>query len=920
MATPLTREELELLKLESVNNAPSPLTPEELALINESVTSKNNNVAPENEVSFANSALHAMGGTPSGLADTLDAPSMLSGLHQSAAAYVANKLPGINNVTKEDVSSAGQYLPFPANIMLGGIPKVTDYLKEIPVVGPAVDEFSQPLYTPEQIEQNPQAKIANTIRTGLEWFQPGSLAKIPLILNALIAGSASAGQFAFGDNGELGVGLVASLGALKKGKATDQQLEAVNLFAEQAGKSVEQLIIDAEKATRSDIGTLGEIIQNTGIMRVEKLLKNQSGGATETQNYIDEVENLDRLRNKKITDDVTFSLRVDDSGVGVPMRETADSLGVPISDPSVTAAAKIIEDRTNDVTKALDAELEKIDVEESEIRNTQIVPPTEQFDELEANRLLQQDRLAEIQQRTINEQQSVTDFREAGKERSLDAIPEARHAEVFHSGVNMDDPLERFAALQNYWKTDAFKEVKNKEGSFTLPAELAAQIEATLNTPGARLELGEFFDTVTDEFRRARGIERPDKTAEDFSRNEYINEVFSGQMSGNAIMTLRNFFADRAAKSFDNNAISGLEQSALRSRVQEVIRDGLNPEELSLFDSEMIAYPSYKAEQKLMNTDAVVGNYGVATPTQQIAAGSNFGRPGLESSRQALNEQEALEKLTKTAVSEGGKADSAVAASEAALTKAINAEQRQITDQQNSLEGLERTRETLERTSNAEKKAITQTPLGKYQNDPSSFIKTGLKTEENAKELGRVFKEISDSGQKDAFRMTVAKELADVLTDGNSKMNSASRQKFDDLRNKLYEADLLTGEELNYMQEALLKTAINDLRKQVDGSFRLLSETEMDKVASSVVAAFALQLTGSSSLILAGTTKRVVANALKNDKQYEVLIRNLRKMSIDPQKFIDEAQLVNAKNAKNAATKIMIALLATGKATEATEN
>jgi len=888
MATPLTEEEKKLANAGIVNSGPSPLTPEELALFNESVTQEENNVAPENEVNLINSARHSAGGTLSGAGDTF------------------NLLSAIPNAMRY-VQSGG---------MLPSIPDATNLLKKIPVVGPAFDEFSQPLYSPEQIEQNPQAKAANAIRSTLEWFQPGGFGRKALANTAGIAVAAGSGQYAFGDTGEITTGLVASLLALKKGKATDKDVEAINLFAEQAGITVDQLIIDIDRAVRDGaIGTLGEVAENTGIMRVEKLLKNQSGGGAETQKYIDDIEGLDAQRNKAIVDDVTFPLRVDDSGVGIPMRETADSLGNPILDPSVTAAAKIIEDRTNDVAKAMDAELDKIDVQETEIRDAPITTPTQQFDELEANRLLQQDRANEIQQRTINEQQSRTDFRESGKERTLNAIPEAKRAEVT-SGVNMDDPLERFAAVQKYWKIDAFKEVKNKEGGFALPAELAAQIEATLNTPGARLELGEFFDNVTDEFRRARGIERPDKTAEDFSRNEYINEVFSGQMSGNAIMTLRNFFADRAAKSFDNNAISGPEQSALRSRVQEVIRDGLNPEELSLFDSEMIAYPSYKAEQKLMNTDAVVGNYGVATPTQQIASGSNFGRPGLESSRKFLNEQKALEELTKTAVEAEKQAVGAVASSETALTRAINSEQRQIGNQQKSLEGLKRTRETLERTSNAEKKAITQTPLGRYENDPSSFIKNAFKTETKARELGQVFNEISDAGQKDAFRMTVAKELTDVLTDGNSKMNAASRKKFDDLRNRLNQAGLLKGEELNRMQEVLLRTVVNDLRKQVDGSFRIVTESEADKIASSVVAAFALQLTGSSSLILAGTTKRVVANALKDDKAYDVLIRKLREMSRDPQKFIDEAQLVNAKNAKSMARQIMIALVGAGKATE----
>ena len=195
-----------------------------------------------------------------------------------------------------------------------------------------------------------------------------------------------------------------------------------------------------------------------------------------------------------------------------------------------------------------------------------------------------------------------------------------------------------------------------------------------------------------------------------------------------------------------------------------------------------------------------------------------------------------------------------------------------------------------------------------------------MKNETNAKELGQVFKEISEVGEKDAFRMTVAKEITNVLTDGNSKMNAASRIKFTEMRNRLNEAGLLTGEELNKMQEVLLRTSINDLRKNVDGSFKVLSETEVDKVASSVVAAFALQFTGNSSLILATTTKRVVANALKNPEKYEALIENLREMSLDPQKFIDQAELASAATDQEASRRIMAALVGTSKTVDYIEN
>ena len=374
MATPLTEEEKKLANAGIVNSGPSPLTPEELALFNESVTQEENNVAPENEVNLINSARHSAGGTLSGAGDTF------------------NLLSAIPNAMRY-VQSGG---------MLPSIPDATNLLKKIPVVGPAFDEFSQPLYSPEQIEQNPQAKAANAIRSTLEWFQPGGFGRKALANTAGIAVAAGSGQYAFGDTGEITTGLVASLLALKKGKATDKDVEAINLFAEQAGITVDQLIIDIDRAVRDGaIGTLGEVAENTGIMRVEKLLKNQSGGGAETQQYIDDIEGLDAQRNKAIVDDVTFPLRVDDSGVGIPMRETADSLGNPILDPSVTAAAKIIEDRTNDVAKAMDAELDKIDVQETEIRDAPITTPTQQFDELEANRLLQQDRANEIQQRTI---------------------------------------------------------------------------------------------------------------------------------------------------------------------------------------------------------------------------------------------------------------------------------------------------------------------------------------------------------------------------------------------------------------------------------------------------------------------------------------------------------------------------------------
>ena len=56
MATPLTEEEKKLANAGIVNSGPSPLTPEELALFNESVTQEENNVAPENEVNLINSA------------------------------------------------------------------------------------------------------------------------------------------------------------------------------------------------------------------------------------------------------------------------------------------------------------------------------------------------------------------------------------------------------------------------------------------------------------------------------------------------------------------------------------------------------------------------------------------------------------------------------------------------------------------------------------------------------------------------------------------------------------------------------------------------------------------------------------------------------------------------------------------------
>ena len=133
MATPLTEEEKKLANAGIVNSGPSPLTPEELALFNESVTQEENNVAPENEVNLINSARHSAGGTLSGAGDTF------------------NLLSAIPNAMRY-VQSGG---------MLPSIPDATNLLKKIPVVGPAFDEFSQPLYSPEQIEQNPQAKAAN---------------------------------------------------------------------------------------------------------------------------------------------------------------------------------------------------------------------------------------------------------------------------------------------------------------------------------------------------------------------------------------------------------------------------------------------------------------------------------------------------------------------------------------------------------------------------------------------------------------------------------------------------------------------------------------------------------------------------------------------------------------------------------------
>ena len=877
-----------------------------------------------NEVNALNSFKHVASGVPAGLAETINFPKSLGNMTRAGAAYAANLLPGVENVTEQDLQDKAPFLPPPLNYFWGESELPTEYLKKIPFVGPAVDEFSKPVYSPEQIENDGEAAWANGGRTFARWFQPGNLQTKTLKGASWVAATAASGGAAFEDEaGEL-FGLVPALFQLARGRATNEQIEAIELFSEQSGRSVDQLIIDAQQAMQKGppgtTGTLGETLANPGMMRVEKLLKNQSGGAGKTQEYIDEIYNLDVKRNEQIVEDFTTPLRADEAGAVVPMRENFNVAGEPIKDPSVTAAAKIIEDRTNDVTKALDAELDKVDAQESKIRNTQIEPPTQQFKELEANQLLQQERLAEIEQKTINEQKSLTDFRNEGIQRTLNAMPEAMHGQMFN-GIDMQDPLARHGGLQKYWNDYAFNEVKNKQGGFALPESLQSNIREFLKDRGVQLELKANFNTTTDQFRRARGIEAPDTKAKDFNAQEYVNSVFSGRMAGNDIMTLRNFMSKRQQQLYDSNDIDTANaMRSIKESIDKAIRSGLNAEETLLFDSQMSKYPNFLAEQKLQNTDAVVGNYGEATPAQQITAGSKFGRPGLEGSRKALQEQDALNEITKTAVSAGTKADQAVEKSQTALTKAITEEQRQIDRQQKSLGGLNQTKEKLERASNAEKQAITKTPLGKYKNDPSAFVKYGLKNETNAKELGQVFKEISEAGQKDAFRMTVAKEITNVLTDGNSKMNAASRIKFTEMRNRLNEAGLLTGEELNKMQEVLLRTSINDLRKNVDGSFRVLSESEADKVASSVVAAFALQLTGSSSLILAGTTKRVVANALKNDKQYEVLIRNLREMSLDPQKFIDQAELASAATDKEVRRRVMAALVGTSKTVDYIEN
>lgn len=856
---------------------------------------------------------HALTGIPTGVGETLDMPKTVSDMYRGAAEWGINKIPGVDNY------ELPSQVPFFGilNPLLNEYPATTDYLKMLPF-GEEIAEYTRPELTEEEIAASPLAKTGDVARTGATWFQPGS--KAQLVDNAIMSSLAMVGDYVDDSGiGETIGGIVGALVSLIKGKPAKLSKEdaaALQLLKENLtdGETMDEVLVAAEKAIASgEVGTLGDFARNRGIMKVEQTQ------APYDQDYANILTDNVVERANKVSDEVTIPFRrtqAADAEAGVeevviPMRPLQDTEGVPTADPSVDAARRDLELRRKQIEQAMDEDI-VASQEASAAREQEIVG---QIDEVAAREVPSADPALELaEQKAKAAALSAGETKAAAKARAeadaalvplqyrqiVDQVPVTEQAKAFPEG-EYPTPAAAQEKADDWWINEAFQEVKSRPEKFKIDKDTIKRIDSVLNMEGIRVEFENYLSKVVEATRRVKGKDGPNTKA-DFIDEEtgaldvdgYIERVMEGEISGAEIMALRNYFAGTDV----GNLVKG--------ELDKTIIAQLPDADAAKFQEQLRIYPQHLTQKALADQNPVYLEQGVGTPEQRTAAGKKFGRPGGEADIEAYQNI----KQTEAGLQQATAAENAaVAEAKAANTAAGRAQRLEST----TGAAKERERVRLEKAQAAEQKSQTRLEKatksqagkdiaeinadirGQYAQKPSVTLKKIMGAEDGAPKLKALYESMTDLGQRESFRMEVGRAMLDTIKDSSGRVlpkSNTGAHKFNELRNTLYDSGILSGAELEEISKSIDQLAVEMLRKQVSGTVKRATDTDINEFGSAAIAALAVNLApgSSTSLIMGGTIRKIINKHLKQMAQPEKILESVRQITGDPQKFVDAMQ------------------------------
>jgi hypothetical protein len=813
---------------------------------------------------------HVVKGIPKGLAEVGDMPNM----------YSQAKRWGLEKLTNEEE--------------LAGIDERVGPYKSFPKLTTALE--GNPVYDAlagESYEQGEAPGWAEAGRVGAEWGSAGPINAVRKgALKAATSDIAQAGAATIGNildqsikkftgdeeqgvKGELSLGLISTLMSLRKGdfsKLSKDDRIAWDFLVEniEEGRSVDDLTTEVEKRLASgEVGSLAEIARDRGIQDVQSAISDNSA-------YSRELQGLTESRDAQILDSTSDQF--------APFTETTIPAGQDAGRRASLSEADRVMEAAN--VRAADAG----------------VPlKVEAADDAWLAQEIAGDRLNKATAEADRVAGTLPPLRASNFDNT---IPESQVETVFE-GVDRTQPEEMYALEKNFWdgseafegSPKAFEEVRNYDEGFQLSEEFVDGLETQLNNPDVATSLKDYMQDALRRIASNKGMPAPKFGAKGFDEAAFLDEISTGTIDGDQIIALRNYFASNANTS--NNFINAGANRDIANAIDDVIVDTLPTDMGTQFIETKGAYPSHLANRELMENSKTTLAYdplnpetfGTYTPGDQIRAGQRQGFPNNKQENRVANRDIEMSKSgLEKATAEASAADTAVLAAQKAVKVAQEKADKAINAGTVKAEGLYKAN------------------LKNFEDDPIKTIQ-GLLSSRSGKatdEIKSLKKMMEEAGSGDEFNALVGESIVRSLNDSKSGSRASVLPKavknMEGYINRLINSGIITDQaQADRLAEIVEKAAVKEYlangRSTKMGGARL---SEMENLGSSVAAAMLLRTfaKGSSSLIVAGALKRAVSTALHGTayKSAETAVPFLRKLTTDPQRFLDAAKTAKSED------------------------
>ena len=848
----------------------------------------------EEPATLVENVRHAAGGLPQAAADVADLPHNVA----EGVDAVASWIPPSVRETFREVSpvTAGALDLFQMNA------KRQDKPSELPGVKQALE-----VAAPEYENASPYAEA---IRTATEWgaggipkLLRGGIKQIPqntrdadvdLVMGGTAAGGQAAGEYLGGETGgavgEMIGGVTGLIGALKGGRTggldanSEVMLQAIQEQFEDPVQALEDI---RRRLEAGEIGTLGDLTRELGIMDIENAVARTPWGRRS------QAKQAERRINQ-IYEDVTK-----------PMRNDADPTQAPRS------AEQQIRDEVQATQEAGDRVIQQ-----------------------------QAEETAGLKQALAEEQQKATDAARAAEERAgltaaaadqrlAEADPGLRpdqYSRQADSRISLAEQKYAETVTRPAWK--AYDEGPNvdisdlqSELQATLdamdPAELAnirrkygshldeiLKLETTELTPrGLSLIIQRMKDDVSEAYQ-AGSAKFADREAEKLYKEieNWLSQPVNSPEYAKAVAATKKGY-DQFGPGFIGDARRGEPETMLQ-------RFGLEGDQGA-------ATARYLAEMNMPSVNNEVGDYILA---QAVRQGDKLGE-GFLVRYEAMLDSLPPEVRGKVVELIQARQTAKTAASDAA-TAAKTAEQTTARTGREA-EGLDRALEAEQSKIQSDVQGVEQglrgDIRGKYAENPNKTIDSLLSDPDGVDDLKQLMDDMEGIQQVDSFKANVRERLERMLFDQGSdsiQARAKAYRDFRDMREKLVDANVLTEADSNRMLEALERTESTRLRqasRAADVTAR--ADEHINLLASGGAAAVLGPMPGAYSLMIGGAIRRSLATLLRGkmtEKRQQILDTYLT----DPEKFLKDLDLADVKNQEEAYRKILTAMVGASQAAE----